>query len=189
MSKETLSNFGRKGLLAGVMLATSVLPETHQVQTQTENTPPPHHYFLSEGKQEQINPSRNTKLHDLLDDNRSRMVLGAGIILTASLTAQAYLLSKRLDEEKWRKALRISGPLAATAATVSLMGDSFQEINAYAPTGLLLTSTIGIGTNNILSTLENFRDKKLVASGIAAGSTMIGTGITIFLAANDKLPF
>lgn len=190
MSKEILSNLSRKGMLAGAIIATSILPiETKTDQAQTQEPVSAYHHFLSKGEEEQLNASKKKQLHELLDSNNSRVVLGAGILLTASLTAQGYLLSKRLDEEKWRKGIRVSGPLAATATTLSLISGSFQEINTYIPTGLFLTSTVGIGVNNILSTLESFRNKKLVASGLAAGSTMIGTGITAFLAANDKLPF
>lgn len=129
---------------------------------------------------------RNEQISELLDTREAHFFEGVALIAGTAFILNSYQYGKKYDEKKLH-ALRLAGPILMTAAAGSAVVDSQTTIDYSIPAGLALGSSYAFAATNILSTLERTTDKKLILSSISAGLGVIGGGVTLYLAAADKL--
>lgn len=130
--------------------------------------------------------NRSEEISNFLDNKQIKIAEGVVMAAGIALALNSHFTGKKWDENRLH-ALRVTGPVLASAASGVGLLDSQTTINFAIPAGLALGSTYAIATTIIVAAYETTTDKKILTTAIASGATIVGLGSTIFLAACDKL--
>lgn len=174
--KKTLINTARVALASGISFAMiscandSASANSEHFQQTASPTP-----ITS------VVQDKNEKLSDFLDNNYARAGLAGALGMAIGMSVSAYYLGKRHDESMLR-ALRIAGPLAMAASASAGLIDSFVTIDRHIPTSLFLASTFLIASQQVISTFEHYKDRKIRVAALSTAAMLSSLGITAFMA-------
>ncbi len=130
--------------------------------------------------------TKSDEIANLLKSDETRAILIAALGLSASLTLSAHLLGRKYDENKLHT-LRVCGPALMTVSAGVLLFDSYKTIDSTIPAGIFLGSAMLSAGYIVINTFQHHRDPKIRAAALSGAGFLISLGITILLAASDKI--
>lgn len=182
LQTEEERNFKRTALrglraagTAAVITAGTLLPYAVNASAETDQFTPESPTFSQNSK------DKSEEISDLLSTNEAKAVLIAGFGLSVAALASSYFLGKKYDNNMER-ILRVSGPALFSAATATLLLDSYEQIPSQIPAGLILGASIMAAGQTIVNAFEHHQEAGVRSSAIAFGGALISIGMATFFA-------
>ncbi len=175
--RNILPNALRAASVATVLTAGTLLPNVAYAMADAENLIPDSNTPVLTSAE-----SKSDQIANLLHNDDSRAVLFSGLGLSLAALANSYLISKKYDDNKLEKTMRLSGPTLFSIAASSLIFDSYQQISAEIPASIIVGASFLVAGQSILNTNEHEKDLKIRASAIAVAGGFIALGLSTFMA-------